>query len=60
MIKTSDSRFSMQARMVQSIDDDNQPILATQFQAFAMQSNINGVKSERIHVEINNNRTGQQ
>lgn len=58
MIKTTDSRFSMQARMVQALNAAGELIAATQFQAFAMQSNTNGLKSSRIHLEINNNRTG--
>jgi len=59
--------FLVQARTVQSVNDQEQLVLATQIQAYAMQSirplpftdrvlpdNV----SDIIHVELNNNRTG--
>ena len=52
MLKSSD--FQVQARMAQSVDDNGELIQATQFTAVAMKGN----DSDRIHVEINNNRTG--
>lgn len=59
MIKSADASFSVQCRMVQAVNEDNAPVKATQFQAFAMQSNADGALSDRIHVEINSQRTGK-
>jgi len=56
MLKSMD--FSLQARMGQVIGANLEPVQATQFQAFAMQTVTPGNESDRIHVEISNNRTG--
>jgi len=46
----------MQGRTVQALSESDAPVLATQFQAFAMKSHLDN--SSAITLEINNNRTG--
>ena len=51
--------LSMQSRMVQWINPTtSEAVQATQFQAFAMRSNVSGTLSDEIHIELNNNRSG--
>ena len=50
--------FSMQCRMIQSLNSDSELIDATQFGAFVMTSLVGN--SSVVHLEINNNRTGQR
>lgn len=58
MIKSE--MFSMQSRMVQYVNPlTDEVIAATQFQAFAMQSNDSGILSDELHIELNTNRTGK-
>ena len=54
MIKSDE--FCMQGRTVQALSESDAPVLATQFQAFAMKSHLDN--SSAITLEINNNRTG--
>ena len=56
MLRSSD--FLVQARMAQTVDINGDLLQATQFQAFAMKSEVSGAVSDRIHIELNNNRTG--
>lgn len=56
LLQTPD--FEVQARMVQSADDTGRLIQATQFQAVAMRSNATDAASDRIHLQLNSNRTG--
>ncbi|XP_067935630.1 mucin-like protein [Watersipora subatra] len=51
------TEFKLQARMMQTLDESGELIQATQFQAVAMQSETPDELSDRIHVELNNNRT---